>query len=120
MQLNSVVFPAPTCSYTTEKLFKDLIYIPKTDSKDCKEAIPCLFIPYEKEAKILMFFHGNAEDIGIAFEILLEIRNCLKVIIDESDGLVIGMCTSHGVPRIWIVFKPVKCRQTTRRCFACL
>lgn len=80
MQLNSVVFPAPVCSYSTEKLFKDLIYIPKNDRSDCEEAVPCLFIPYEKEAKVLMFFHGNAEDIGIAFEVLLEMRNCLKVL----------------------------------------
>lgn len=79
MQLNSIVFPAPTCSYSTEKLFKDLIYIPRNSSQNCDEAIPCLFIPYESEAKILIFFHGNAEDIGIAFEILMEIRNYLKV-----------------------------------------
>jgi len=30
MQLNKIVFPAPTCTYTSEKLFKDLIYIPRT------------------------------------------------------------------------------------------
>jgi hypothetical protein len=52
--------------------------MPKPNEQD---AIPCLFIPYEHETKILMFFHGNAEDVGIAFEILQEIRNCLKVFI---------------------------------------
>ena len=80
MQLNSIVFPAPTCSYSTEKLFKDIIYIPKEEKKgSAKEAIPCLYLPYEQETKLLMFFHGNAEDIGIAYEILMEIKNCLKV-----------------------------------------
>lgn len=80
MQLNAIVFPAPHCSYTTEKLFKDLVYIPKESWKPGEaESIPCLYLPYDQDSKILLFFHGNAEDIGIAFEILKEIRNCLKV-----------------------------------------
>ena len=81
MQLNSIVFPAPTCSYSTENLFKDLIYIPKLDALGyMSESIPCLYLPYEHETKILFFFHGNAEDLGIAYEILKEIRSSLKVI----------------------------------------
>lgn len=82
MQLNSIVFPAPPCSYSTENLFKDLVYIPRYDELGFqKEAIPCLYLPYEHHTKILFFFHGNAEDLGIAYEILKEIRSTLKVII---------------------------------------
>jgi len=80
MQFNSLVFPSPTCSYTTERLFKDLVYIPKYDSLGFhNESIPCLYLPNEKDSKVLLFFHGNAEDLGIAYEILLEIKTCLKV-----------------------------------------
>ena len=33
------------------------------------EHIPCLFLPNEKEGnKLLIYFHGNAEDIGLSFE----------------------------------------------------
>ena len=33
--------------------------------------IPCLFLPYDDGAtKILIYFHGNAEDIGLAFDLL--------------------------------------------------
>ena len=39
-----------------------------------------------------MFFHGNAEDVGIAFEILLEIRNCLKVIIQLLNMFANSYC----------------------------
>jgi hypothetical protein len=82
MQLNSIVFPAPTCTYSTEKLFKDLVYIPKYDPLGRQaETIPCLYLPYETQSKLLFFFHGNAEDLGIAYEILIEIRTCLKVLI---------------------------------------
>ena len=29
MQLNSIVFAAPKCSYSSQSLFKDIIYIPR-------------------------------------------------------------------------------------------
>lgn len=29
MKLNSIIFPAPKCSYTSETLYDELIYIPK-------------------------------------------------------------------------------------------
>lgn len=71
MQLNKIVFPAPNCSYTTEKLFKDLIYIPRKNPLPTQaESIPCLYLPHDGDSKILLFFHGNAEDVGIAFEVL--------------------------------------------------
>lgn len=74
------MFPAPPCSYSTENLFKDLVYIPRYDELGFqKEAIPCLYLPYEQDSKILFFFHGNAEDLGIAYDILKEIRSTLKV-----------------------------------------
>lgn len=33
--------------------------------------IPCLYLPYDDEAsKVIIYFHGNAEDIGLAFDLL--------------------------------------------------
>ena len=35
------------------------------------EHIPCLFLPHDEGAnKLVIYFHGNAEDIGLAFELL--------------------------------------------------
>lgn len=35
------------------------------------EHIPCLFLPYEDGGnKLVLYFHGNAEDIGLAFDLL--------------------------------------------------
>lgn len=36
------------------------------------EHIPCLFLPNEDEKgnKLIIYFHGNAEDIGLAFDLL--------------------------------------------------
>ena len=35
------------------------------------EHIPCLYLPHEEGGnKIVLYFHGNAEDIGLAFDLL--------------------------------------------------
>jgi alpha-beta hydrolase superfamily lysophospholipase len=35
------------------------------------EHIPCLYLPNEEEGnKLCLYFHGNAEDIGLAFDLL--------------------------------------------------
>ena len=42
--------------------------------------IPCLFLPHDEGAtKILIYFHGNAEDIGLAFDLLCMIGHRLQV-----------------------------------------
>jgi len=35
------------------------------------EHIPCVFIPYDgPSTKLVIYFHGNAEDIGQAYDML--------------------------------------------------
>jgi len=42
--------------------------------------IPCLYLPFDQgSSKILIYFHGNAEDIGLATELLDYIRTLLRV-----------------------------------------
>jgi len=42
--------------------------------------IPCLYLPYlNGSSKLLVYFHGNAEDIGLAMELLNFIKDMLKV-----------------------------------------
>jgi len=41
-------------------------------------AVPCLFMPYQQgSSKVLIFFHGNAEDVGLAMDLLVFIRDML-------------------------------------------
>ena len=43
MQLNSIVFAAPKCSYSSQSLFKDIIYIPRSKDEwnnDTESSIP--------------------------------------------------------------------------------
>jgi hypothetical protein len=41
------------------------------DSDDDDEFIPCLYLPSSCGGnKLVIYFHGNAEDVGLAFEML--------------------------------------------------
>ena len=51
----------------------------KADSTK-KGYIPCLYLPYlGGSSKLLIYFHGNAEDIGLAMELLAFVKDMLKV-----------------------------------------
>ena len=42
--------------------------------------IPCLYLPYDDEAsKVIIYFHGNAEDIGLAFDLLYVLGQRLQM-----------------------------------------
>jgi len=42
--------------------------------------VPCLFLPYlDGSKKCVIFFHGNAEDMGISYEMLDHLRTALRI-----------------------------------------
>ena len=42
--------------------------------------IPCLYMPYlGGSSKLMIYFHGNAEDIGLAMELLSFVKDMMKV-----------------------------------------
>jgi abhydrolase domain-containing protein 17 len=47
---------------------------------DEEEYIPCLYLPCDTAGnKLVIYFHGNAEDIGLAFDLLTNFGEELKV-----------------------------------------
>ena len=78
MELNKILFPAPKTSYTPEGLYGELMYIPRGGQTE--DHVPVLYLPYNKGAsKLLLYFHGNAEDLGLAYDMLDHIRITLRV-----------------------------------------
>jgi esterase/lipase len=66
------------------------VYIPKDEkpycsvfsipSKESSNFIPCLYLPFSSgSSKLLIYFHGNAEDIGLSYEMLDHLRSSLKI-----------------------------------------
>ncbi len=87
MDLDWLVFPSPDTSYSYNKCSGELIYIPK-NRDGVTTHIPCMYLRAATTSicpKYALFFHGNAEDINLAYEILNHIRYTLGVYIINID-----------------------------------
>ena len=91
-ELNSLVFASPRCTYSSSSLFKTLIYIPAPHGQ-----IPCIFLqPHEdvqqrenfQKHKVMLYFHGNAEDLGNTYQYMIQIRQIFgfRIIAMEYRG----------------------------------
>lgn len=86
---NRFVFPAPQPSYGAQSYKRNLCWIPwnsvispkRVDEGNEANAsgIPCLWFPAPKAATVILFFHANAEDLGMSFAVLRHVRDQFKV-----------------------------------------
>lgn len=82
-----LVFPAPKPSYTKESFKNHLCWIPwnkalspdRVDDENCAEGIPCMWLPAERAAGVILFFHGNAEDLGLSHAFVQHMRDQFKM-----------------------------------------
>ena len=84
MNLNSIIFPAPSDDKLKEmdSYKEELIFIPKTLSDGKEFHIPCLLQKSRKgeSGKYFFYFHGNAEDIFTSTANLDIVRSSLPVL----------------------------------------
>lgn len=88
MNLNSVIFPAPISSYDLETYPGLLVWIPHLLKPD-SPPVPCLFLQQSLgSSKVLVYFHGNAEDAGTSYDLCTTLRHRLNihVLIVEYPG----------------------------------
>lgn len=101
MEINKLVFPAPAPSYTSQQFMGELVWIPQTKATG-RPAIPCLWLQHPRGSnKLLLYFHGNAEDLGYTFE-LMDLLRCslnLHVMCVEYPGYGVykGKCSAERV-----------------------
>lgn len=61
--------------------------------------VPCLYLPYLKGSnKLIIFFHGNAEDLGISYEMLDHMRSALKINVLAVEYPGYGVYEDPGGP----------------------
>lgn len=101
MEFNSLLFPAPSPSYMADTFPGELIWIPQLKNKELP-SIPCLYLSCQKgSSKTIIFFHGNAEDIGLAYELLNHLRVTLQVHIIGVEypgyGIHEGNCSEQRI-----------------------
>jgi len=79
MELNKLLFPAPRPSYSTNLFSGEIIWIPRSKFK-MHPPIPCLFLSTARgSSKVLIYFHGNAEDLGTSYELLCHLSSALRM-----------------------------------------
>jgi pimeloyl-ACP methyl ester carboxylesterase len=81
---NRFIFPAPDPSYGPQSYKRHLCWIPWNEVISPNRAaddagIPCLWFPAPKAATVILFFHANAEDLGMSFAVLKHMRDQFKV-----------------------------------------
>eukprot|EP00435_Cladocopium_sp_Y103_P048003 s892_g14.t1 len=88
---NRFVFPAPQPSYGAQSYKRNLCWIPwnsvispkrvdeAAEASGANGGIPCLWFPAPKAATVILFFHANAEDLGMSFAVLRHVRDQFKV-----------------------------------------
>lgn len=77
MGINNFLFPAPPPTYSISEFGEELIWVPKLAEPI---SIPCLLLRSEEPCnKILIFFHGNAEDLKLSYELTDLFRTVLHI-----------------------------------------
>lgn len=106
---NRFIFPAPDPSYGAQSYKRHLCWIPwngvispqrlNNEGGGESPGIPCLWFPAPKAATIILFFHANAEDLGMSFAVLKHMRDQFKVNVLAVEypgyGLLSGMTPSE-------------------------
>lgn len=104
---NRFIFPAPDASYGAQSYKRHLCWIPwnsvisphRINDPNASDGIPCLWFPAPKAATVILFFHANAEDLGMSFAVLKHMRDQFKVNVLAAEypgyGLLRGLTPSE-------------------------
>lgn len=66
-----------------------------------RQYIPCMFFPCNTPTdRIMMYFHGNSEDVGSSEMFFFPLKDTWKV-----GAHNIGTCASDGVRHLWSVYR---------------
>ncbi|CEM14886.1 unnamed protein product [Vitrella brassicaformis CCMP3155] len=88
---NRFLFPAPPPTYNADHFNDNLCWVPWNPAvgplakyvalhhPENADGIPCLWFPAERAATVVMFLHGNAEDLGLCYPFLRHMRDQFKV-----------------------------------------
>ena len=92
-----MVFPAPAPSYELQSFPGELILIPREGGVN----VPCLFLKFQHARFLMMFFHANAEDLGLVYNFCCILRDLFQVNVLAVEypgyGICPGTSTEEGI-----------------------
>lgn len=102
--IDKLVFPAPNPTYGKDSFKKHLCWIPwneavspdRIDDEMYAQGIPCMWLPAPRAAGVILFCHGNAEDLGMCFPFVRHMRDQFKMNILAVEYPGYGLL--HGAP----------------------
>mmetsp|Transcript_2873 Transcript_2873/g.6527 ORF Transcript_2873/g.6527 Transcript_2873/m.6527 type:complete len:374 (+) Transcript_2873:97-1218(+) len=103
--IDKLLFPAPQPTYGKDAFKKHLCWIPwneavspdRVDDERFAEGIPCVWLPAPRAAGVILFCHGNAEDLGMCFPFVRHMRDQFKMNVLAVEYPGYGLL--HGISR---------------------
>lgn len=83
-----LIFPAPQPSYDLSSYPQELLLIPRDDG----EKVPCTFLPFRHARFLIMYFHANAEDLGVCYPFCKIMRDLFQVHVLTVEYPGYGVC----------------------------
>eukprot|EP00929_Paragymnodinium_shiwhaense_P072060 TRINITY_DN36583_c0_g1_i1.p1 TRINITY_DN36583_c0_g1~~TRINITY_DN36583_c0_g1_i1.p1 ORF type:complete len:411 (-),score=65.46 TRINITY_DN36583_c0_g1_i1:45-1277(-) len=90
--IERLLYPAPQASYSLQSFPDELILIPRGDG----QRIPCLFLPFRHSRFLMIYFHANAEDLGICHQFCSTLRELFQVHVLAVEYPGYGICTGKS------------------------
>lgn len=92
---SKLLYPVPSPSYTAHSFPGELLWIPRSldySSCDKSECVPGIFVSCPNARYLMIYFHSNGEDAGLAYPFAAGLRKILEVhvLIIEYPGY--GLC----------------------------
>mmetsp|Transcript_73594 Transcript_73594/g.159222 ORF Transcript_73594/g.159222 Transcript_73594/m.159222 type:complete len:412 (-) Transcript_73594:170-1405(-) len=102
--IDKIVFPAPAPTYNKDSFKKHLCWIPwneavspgRMEDEMYADGIPCMWLPAPRSAGVILFCHGNAEDLGMCYPFVRHMRDQFRMNVLAVEYPGYGLL--HNVP----------------------
>lgn len=93
--VSRLLFPAPPSSYGIDSFSGELIWVPRSlnpQTSSPEDCIPCLFLQCPAAKYLLIYLHGNAEDIGRCYSFCKASRDSFQMHVLAVEYPGYGIC----------------------------
>lgn len=81
-------FPVPKPTYDLRSFPGELILVPRDDGVH----VPCLYMPFRHARFVVLYFHGNGEDLGTCHKFCTVVRDLFQVHVLAIEYPGYGVC----------------------------
>eukprot|EP00930_Biecheleria_cincta_P018338 TRINITY_DN14323_c0_g1_i1.p1 TRINITY_DN14323_c0_g1~~TRINITY_DN14323_c0_g1_i1.p1 ORF type:complete len:417 (+),score=71.76 TRINITY_DN14323_c0_g1_i1:107-1357(+) len=92
---SKLLYPVPSPSYTVDSFPGELLWIPKSlDYSSCDKAdcVPGIFVNCPNARYLVVYFHSNGEDAGLAYPFAAGLKKILEVHVLVMEYPGYGLC----------------------------